>query len=368
MFTAVILCGGSGTRLWPASRRALPKQFIPLTDNYSSFQQTILRTTALPGFGAPLVVTGDIHSDIVQQQLEDIGQSAQLLVEPEGRDSAPAIAAAATYLARQDKNAGLLVLAADHHVADVASFRQSILVAVEAAEAGHIATFGVKPSYPSIGYGYIAPGEKVVGLTDTFRVKSFVEKPDFATALRYIADGYVWNSGNFAFRADVFLRELHTFEPSMAEAVSEAVLGAAIVGNRSLLDPEPFRRAPKKPVDYAVMERTERGVVIPVDIGWSDLGTWHAIWEILAHDASNNAVVGDGIAIGCQGTLVYSKDRLTAVIGVEDLVVVTTRDAVLVCPRGQSQLVKEVVDRLAAAGRPEVTALSLSAADAAKAN
>ena len=355
MITAVILCGGSGTRLWPASRKALPKQFVPLTGERSSFQETLLRVSGLDGFSAPLIVTGEPHGDRVRAQLAGIGLEGGVLIEPEGRESGPAIAAASAYALERDPDAVLLVLAADHHIGDVGAFRGAVTVAMAAAEAGYIVTFGIRPDHPATGYGYIAPGDMVGGLEGVRRVASFAEKPGAAAAREHVAAGYLWNSGNFAFRADALLDELAAFEPAMLEAARRSVALGSPGGAGFRLHGDSFGGAPKKPFDYAVMERTARAVVIPVDMGWSDIGSWNSVWAVSQKDATGNAVSGDALLLDTRNSLVRADGILVAALGVEDLVIAATADAVLVCRRDASQSVREVVEALLRNGRPEAT-------------
>ena len=345
----VILCGGSGTRLWPSSRADRPKQFLKFWDGRSSFQETLLRVEGLHGVGKILIVTGAALLNFVSEQSAELGIEPIILVEPQASDSAPAIAAAAAYAQQSDPQAVLLMLAADHHVKDAAGFRASADVAAGAARAGLIATFGIRPDNPATGYGYIQPGPMI--MEGVFAVERFVEKPDAASAQGYVADGYFWNSGNFAFRADVLMGELVAFEPQIAEAVRASVADAKVTGPVVWLDDEGFARAPKISLDYAVMERTKLAAVVPAGFDWSDLGAWDAIWQASDRDVSGNAVYGDVALSDVRNTLVRTSGPFVSVMGVDDLIVVVEGDAVLVTHRGHAQDVKRVVDGLKSSGR-----------------
>ncbi len=340
----IIMCGGAGTRVWPESRETMPKQFIALIGPSSTFQQSIQRLDD-PLFETPIVVTNREYRFLVREQLEEIGAKATIVLEPTRRDSGPAVALAAEIAARRDPQTVVAVFAADHVVLDQPGFLATCALAAEAAAAGSIVTLGVKPTEPAIGYGYIRPGV-ALGKTGARSVDAFVEKPDLAVAERYVAEGYLWNSGNFFFRADVMLEELKAFEPEMVEAAAAALDGARDDLGFLALDKEAFERSPKKSIDYAVMERTARAAVVPADIGWSDVGNWDAVWKLSPRDASGNAILGNGFALDAKNVHIRSPDLLTAVIGLDDIAVVTTQDAVLVMRRDQGDKVKQLVDAL----------------------
>lgn len=346
----VILCGGSGTRLWPASRSDQPKQFLKLVGDRSSFQETVLRVRDLPGVAEIVVVTGEAMVGFVAEQTAEIDTRTTILVEPEARDSAPAVGAAAAYVEARDADGVVLMLAADHHVADPEVFRDAAVVAARAAEQDLIVTFGVKPTVPATGFGYIRPGQPLLD-GSVREVAAFVEKPDRATAERYLLEGYLWNSGNFAFKASVLLGEFEAFEPSIAVAARTCSARLDLQDGVGRLDREAFGGAAKISLDYAVMERTSKAAVAPAAFAWSDLGAWDAIWEASERDHAGNASDGDVDLHGSSNVLVRTTGPYVGVIGVSDIVVVAEPDAVLVCHRKDSQAVKTLVDGLKAKGR-----------------
>ncbi|MCA0319497.1 MAG: mannose-1-phosphate guanylyltransferase/mannose-6-phosphate isomerase [Proteobacteria bacterium] len=341
----VILSGGAGTRLWPASREAYPKQFLPLLGERSTFEETLRRVADPLVFADPVVVTGEDFRFLVADQLARSGTAGRIVLEPMRRDSGPAIAVAAELIVRADPDAVMLVLAADHLVSDAAAFAATAQAGLAAAEAGALVTFGIKPTHPATGYGYIRPGDMMDGRVRM--VAAFVEKPDEDRARGFVAEGYLWNSGNFLFRADVFLAELARFEPAIA-AAAKAVAGSIAVdkaGNVTFerIDREAFAASPAKSVDYAVMERTDRAAVIEADYAWSDLGSWEALWDMADKDEAGNAVRGAVSLSGTRNSYVASDDIHTAVIGLDDVAVVATKDAVLVAKRSVAAELKGLV-------------------------
>jgi mannose-1-phosphate guanylyltransferase / mannose-6-phosphate isomerase len=344
----VIMCGGAGTRLWPVSRESMPKQFVPLVGPGSTFQQVLARISDPDLFARPIVITNADFRFVVAEQLRERGVEADIVLEPTRRDSGPAVAVAAVLAAERDRDALVLVLAADHVVRKPDEFRQACRHAAAVAAAGRIVTFGIEPTHPATNYGYIRPGEKLNGAS-VLAVEAFVEKPDAATAASYVADRYLWNSGNFLFHATTMLNEIERFEPAMAEAAKAAVSGLTRDLDFLRLAAEPFARAPKKSIDYAVMERTTLAAVIPTDIGWSDVGSWSTVWDLLDHDEAGNATEGPVVLLDSRNNLVRSEDSmLTTVVGLDDVIVVSTADAVLVSSRAKAEQVKTLVEHLKA--------------------
>jgi mannose-1-phosphate guanylyltransferase/mannose-6-phosphate isomerase len=340
----VLLSGGSGTRLWPLSREAYPKQFLPLAGDDTMLQATWLRVAGVAD-GAPIVVANEEHRFLVAEQLRQAGAPAPaILLEPVGRNTAPAIAAAALQATIDGADPLLLVLPSDHVIADADAFRRAVREASAAAEQGALVTFGIVPTAPETGFGYIqANGEGTGGVR---RVARFVEKPDADTARSYLdAGGYYWNSGMFLFRASRYLQELQRFRPDVLAATRQAFERAKRDGDFIRLDRDAFEACPADSIDYAVMERTDAAAVLPVDIGWSDLGSWSALWDVATRDADGNATLGDVIAVDSRNSYVHAR-RLVALVGVDDLVVVDTDDAVLVARKDRVQDVKHVVARL----------------------
>ncbi|WP_284448435.1 mannose-1-phosphate guanylyltransferase/mannose-6-phosphate isomerase [Pseudoxanthomonas mexicana] len=338
----VLLSGGSGTRLWPLSREAYPKQFLPLAGDDTMVQATWRRVEALADL-APIVVANEEHRFLVAEQLRQVGAPVPaILLEPVGRNTAPAIAAAALQAMAGGADPLLLVLPSDHVVRDAAGFQRAVREASSAAEAGALVTFGIVPDAPETGFGYIQ-AEAGDGLRQVLR---FVEKPDAATARSYLdAGGYYWNSGMFLFRASRYLEELARFRPDIVDAVRAAHAGARHDGDFVRLDKDAFGACPSDSIDYAVMEKTADAMVLPVDIGWNDVGSWSALWDVAERDADGNAHHGDVIAVDSRNSYAYAQ-RLVALVGVDDIVVVETDDAVLVARKDKVQEVKQVVARL----------------------
>jgi mannose-1-phosphate guanylyltransferase/mannose-6-phosphate isomerase len=351
----VILSGGAGTRLWPLSRAVMPKQLLPLVTDKTMLQETALRVRGWPGVMAPLVVCGNEHRFLVAEQLRGVGITPHgILLEPAGRNTAPAVAAAARYLQAQDPDAVMLVLPADHVIEKNDAFRQAVERAAVQVGQGALATFGIVPSAPETGYGYIRRGEPLPGCDDCYKLDRFVEKPDRDTAATFVADGgFYWNSGMFMFRADRFLAEIEKHAPAIAQAAGAAVQTAYSDLDFCRLDEAAFAASPSDSIDYAVMEHTRDGIVVAADIGWSDVGSWSALADVQDRDANGNAVRGDVYLDSTNNTLVRAESRIVAVVGVKDLVVVETPDAVLVAHKDQVQRVKNVVDHLKGNERTE---------------
>jgi mannose-1-phosphate guanylyltransferase/mannose-6-phosphate isomerase len=350
----VLLAGGAGTRLWPVSRDALPKQFLPLVGTLSTYQQTLLRVQDTALFARPIVVTGPQFHFFAQRQADDIGIDAEVVIEPARRDSAAALAAATVLALRQDPDAIVLAVAADHVILDPEGFREACTRGRPAAADGRIVTFGIPPTEPKTSYGYIHPGAPLAQ-PGVRAVAAFVEKPDAATAARYIAQGYLWNSGNFLFHARTLFDELRTFEPDIAAAATEAVTAATRDLGFLRLDPAAFGKSPAKSIDYAVMEKTQRAAVVEGHFRWSDIGSWDALLDVIAHDDAGNATHGDVLMHDSSGCVVHADSQLVTLIGAKDMVVVATPDAVLVTPRERAQEVKQLVEQLKTGKRKEAT-------------
>jgi mannose-1-phosphate guanylyltransferase/mannose-6-phosphate isomerase len=338
------MCGGAGTRLWPASREGRPKQFLPLFGKYSTFQETIRRVSDPALFGRPIIVTNAQYRFLVSEELAAIGVEADIMLEPVRRDSGPAIAAGAAFAVNRDGNPLVVALAADHVVTDPAAFAKACEKAAAAAADDRIITFGVRPNRPATEYGYIRAGASIE--PGIFAIEKFVEKPDAETAKRYVSEGYLWNAGNFTFRAACLLDEYHSFEPDSAAAVADAVKNAGKDLGFVTLESKSFARATAKSIDYAVMERTKRAAVMPVSYGWSDVGSWQAVWELSNRDALGNAGHGSVIFVDSRGSYVTSDKQLVALFGVENLVVVATGDAVLVARREDGDGLRRLVQKL----------------------
>lgn len=354
MIYPVILSGGVGSRLWPTSRSLYPKQLLPLVSERAMLLETALRVEASEIFAAPVIVSNDEHRFIIAQQMRDAGISPLAhILEPQGRNTAPAAAAAAAFVQALDPSGILLILPADHHIGDVAAFRDAIAQGALLAGAGKLVTFGVLPSAPETGYGYVKRGAPLPGGA-AYAVDRFVEKPDRMTAEAYLAEGgYDWNAGIFMFRVDRILDEMRRYCPQIAACAAESV----VKGSRDLdflrLDPQSFSASPSDSIDYAVMEHTQDAVVVPVDMDWSDIGSWSALWEIGEKDQKGNVFAGDVLAEDTRDCFVRAESGLVATIGVENLIIVETGDVLLVASRDHVQDVKKVVERLAAAGRTE---------------
>jgi mannose-1-phosphate guanylyltransferase/mannose-6-phosphate isomerase len=348
----LIMCGGAGTRLWPASREIHPKQFLPLFGARSTFQDTLMRVSDPALFERPIVITNNAYRFMVLEQLAEIGREADVLLEPMRRDSGPAIAAGAVFAQTRDKEAVVLALAADHVVRDTAAFVAACRDGLLAAEAGHIVTFGVEPERPATEYGYISPGEIISGQVRS--VAKFVEKPDPETAASYIKAGYFWNSGNFMFRAAVLLDEYRKVDSDSVQAVADSVAKAGSDLGFIKLDADSFASAKSISIDYAVMEKTQRAALVPVACGWSDVGSWHAVWELSDKDGEGNAARGAAVFEDSRNCNVSTDRALVALEGVDDLVVIATQDAVLVSRQKDANGLKRLVSKLKSVA-PQVT-------------
>ncbi|WP_257282683.1 mannose-1-phosphate guanylyltransferase/mannose-6-phosphate isomerase, partial [Endozoicomonas sp. SESOKO1] len=377
MIIPVIMSGGSGSRLWPQSRSLYPKQFLPLVNTQTMLQNTVTRLDGLDSVTAPLVIANEDHRFLVAEQLRQIGQEASaIILEPVGRNTAPALALAAIKAkALADKaEPVLLVLAADHVIQDVQAFHQAINAALPAAHDGKLVTFGVVPTHPETGYGYIKAGEQLIrngeegvaakyaepathnlSPTTIYSVEQFVEKPDLETAQGYLASGdYYWNSGMFLFKASRYLEELNKFRPDILEACQKAMEVQSTDLDFVRLDELAFKACPDESIDYAVMEKTTDAVVVPLDAGWTDVGSWSSLADISSKDESGNSTIGDVMLQDTRNTYVRSEKKLIAAVGVEDLVITESDDAILVAHKSRVQDVKKIVDRLKAENRPEV--------------
>ena len=352
----VILCGGSGNRLWPLSRTLYPKQFLPLAAERTMLQETALRFAPGPRFAPPVLLCNDEHRFIVAEQLQAAGIApARIVLEPVGRNTAPAACVAAMLLVREDADALMLLSPADHVVADDGALHAAIEAGAALARAGRLVTFGVPADAPHTGYGYIKAARPIDG-GPGFEVARFVEKPDRTSAEGYLAEGgYSWNSGIFLFAAQSYLDELARHAPAMVEACRAALDGALDDLDFFRLARAAFEACPADSIDYAVMEKAAHAAVLPVEMGWNDVGSWDALYQIAARDGDDNLVVGDVLALDSRGNYLRAESGLVAALGVENLVVVATGDVVLVAAREKVEAVKALVDRLAAEGRPEAS-------------
>lgn len=359
MIVPVILAGGSGTRLWPLSRQLYPKQLLRLGWEHTLLQQTVLRLDGAENVGAPIVIVNQTYRFIISRQLAEIGARLQSLVlEPAGRSTAPAVAVAAMMAADTDPDAMILVLPADHLIPDTEKFRDAIRTARCFAAINRLVTFGVVPRTPETGYGYIRKGAPVFcgndNVHEAFGISEFVEKPDLPSARQYVESGkYCWNAGMFMFTAVEIIREMEQLCPEIVDACRRSVEKGSFDGDAFMLDISAFSGCPADSIDYAVMEKTKRGVMVPFAAGWNDVGSWDAIWELSPRDADNNVVKGDVVNRNNRGCLVFAESRLVAAAGMENAVIIETPDAVLVTRRGRGQEVKKVVDGLNEEGRPE---------------
>uniref|UniRef100_A0A486XT12 mannose-1-phosphate guanylyltransferase n=1 Tax=Rheinheimera sp. BAL341 TaxID=1708203 RepID=A0A486XT12_9GAMM len=354
----VILSGGSGTRLWPLSRAKKPKQFLPLLNNKSMLQNTLLRLKGLANLAPPMLICNEDHRFMVAEQLRELalGQPT-ILLEPEGRNTAPAIALAALKAIADGSDPLLLVLAADHAIKDIPAFHRAIELATPAAEQGRLVTFGIVPTSPHTGYGYIrrnAIAEQEIA-PGVFPVAQFCEKPNLATAQQFVDSGaYFWNSGMFLFKASCFLAELQQFAPAIVEAACQALAKAQVDLDFVRVDKAAFAASPSDSIDYAVMEKSANAAMVTLDAGWSDVGSWDALWDVMDKDEQGNACRGDVLLEQCHNSYVYAEQRLVTAIGLDNMVVVETKDAVLVAHKSQLQGVKNILAKLQSYGRSEV--------------
>lgn len=345
----ILLSGGAGTRLWPLSRAHYPKQLLPLLSERSLLQETALRVAPEHGFAAPLVICNDQHRFVVAEQLRAVGcRPEAILLEPIGRNTAPAAAAAAVVAAASDPDALVLLLPSDHFIEKPEAFRAAIAAATPAAQQGYFAIFGVTPTQPETGYGYIRQGAALRDFPALSAVAQFIEKPDAPTAKRLLAEGCLWNGGMVLFSARAYLSELRGFEPEIVDAARDAVAAAKQDLDFLRLDRAAFTRAPAKSIDYALLEHTQRAALIPVSMGWTDVGSWNGLWQTQAKDAAGNVVAGDAVTNETYDSYIRAEHRLVAVQGVRDLVVIETADAVLVMARDQAAKLGATVAKLGA--------------------
>ena len=339
----VILSGGAGTRLWPLSRSQRPKQLLSLTAAETMLQLTVKRTPADAGFATPVIVANAAHADMIEQQLADVGVTdSALILEPIGRNTAPAIALAALAL---DPDQAMLVMPSDHVITDGAAFRAAIDAAMPVVANGWLVTFGITPDAPETGYGYIKRGDEIA--PGVHRVARFVEKPDAATAEAYLAEGaFSWNGGIFLFTAGALIAALEAYAPAILSAARESMDNARREGRRTFPDAHAFAASPSQAIDYAVMEKAEKVAVVPVEMGWSDVGSWDALHTLLGGGEAGNVHHGEIVAIDTKRCLIRSDGPLVAAVGVKDLIVIATNDAILILPRGSSQDVKRAVEAL----------------------
>jgi mannose-1-phosphate guanylyltransferase/mannose-6-phosphate isomerase len=348
----VILSGGSGSRLWPLSRKNKPKQFLTLFNDSSMFQSTLTRLNGLDSLEAPLIVCNNEHRFMVAEQLQEIGLDANgIILEPCARNTAPAIALAALKAMDNGEDPLLLILAADHLISDVTAFHKAIEQAQTLAEQDKLVTFGIQPQSAHTGYGYIEAEEK----SKPSSVKRFIEKPDLATAESYLSAGnFFWNSGMFLFKASAYIKELARFSPEMLSSCKQSLEKAVIDLDFVRVDPELFEQSPSDSIDYAVMEKTDKAMVVPLDAGWSDVGSWSSLWEAFTRDADQNVLIGDVLVENVHNAYIHSENRLVTVLGLDDVIVVETHDAVMVAHKDQAQKVKTIVEELTRQNRKEV--------------
>ncbi len=349
-----ILSGGVGSRLWPLSRALYPKQLQPLISDKSLLQETVLRVSG-DQFDAPIIVCNDDHRFVVGEQLQALGvKPAAILLEPEGRNTAPAVAAAATWIEAASPGAILLVMASDHVIRNQDNLLDAIASGADAASQGHLVAIGITASAPETAYGYIKAGAPLEGVSNCMRIERFVEKPDLETATAFVASGdYLWNASLFMFKAEDYMAELERLAPDMAQSVGESVANSSDDLDFTRLEPKAFCAPEPNSIDYAVMEKTDKAVVVPADLGWNDVGAWNALWEISGKDENGNAVVGDAVIHDVSNSYIRGGEQLVAAVGVQDAVIVATDDAVLVADKNRAQDVKTLVEQLQNRGRAE---------------
>lgn len=360
MMIPVILSGGSGTRLWPLSRSSYPKQFLPITEEKTLFQLTLERISKLnqelANFQNPIIVTNENHRFIVAEQLRQQKTPAQILLEPIARNTAPAIAAAAELALSHGEDPVLLILAADHVIEQQEAFNQAVAVGLSAAESGKLVTFGIVPTAPETGYGYIKSQNKIEQTQlQSYPVAQFVEKPNFETAQQYLADGfYLWNSGMFMFKASIYLQELEKFNPAIVKNAKNAIRESKNDLDFIRLDKASFEQCPEDSIDYAVMEKTEHAVVVPLNAHWNDVGAWNSVWGVSQKDENGNSLRGDVITHDTHNSLIHAETRLVSTLGLQNVVVIETADAVLVADQAKVQDIKKIVERLKNTHRSEI--------------
>ncbi len=347
MLYALIMAGGSGTRLWPRSRGSRPKQLLSLLSERTMLQEACQRIAPLVPDDKIFVVTSEVYTDVVRRQIPQV-PTANIIGEPEGHGTAPCIGLSALYLRRLDREAVMAVLTADHYIEKADELRRALAAAAQVAEEGHLVTLGIEPDRPATGYGYIERAEKLaqVGRHEVYRVEKFTEKPDPATAKAFVESGrYYWNSGMFIWKVSVILREFQKLMPQLYSQLMEIDAALGTAEERAVLE-RIWPQVENETIDYGIMERAEDVAVIPVDIGWSDVGSWATLYELLPADGEGNVVVGQHIGLDTTGCLIHGSRRLVATIGLENMIVVDTEDALLICPKERAQDVRDLVEKL----------------------
>jgi len=351
---ALIMAGGSGTRLWPCSREACPKQLLSLLSERTMLQEAYQRITPLIPDEQVFVVTSEAYADVVREQIPQL-PAANIIGEPEGHGTAPCIGLSALYLRRLDPEGVMAVLTADHYIEKADELRRALEAAAQVAEAGHLVTLGIQPSHPATGYGYIERGEKLAQISglDVHRVEKFTEKPDLATAQAFVKSGrYYWNSGMFIWKVSTILREFQKLMPQLYAQLMEIDAALGTTQERAVLE-RVWPQVENETIDYGIMERAQDVAVIPVDIGWSDVGDWAALSELLPPDEEGNVIVGEHVGLDTRRCMIHGSRRLVATIGLEDMIVVDTEDALFICPKERAQEVRDLVEKLKESGREE---------------